>query len=540
MRSYWVIPFALLGLSGCVTETHSVTKNSPVVNSEMNNQEAARTRISLALEYLKAGNNTQAKFNLERAAKFAPELPEAHYTLAYYFEQVKEYQQAKEAYKTALKLVPNDPNTLNNYGTFLCRIGEYDEATTQLLKAIDTRGYLRVSQSYENLALCAVKQDKFELALDYLNSAVQHDGQSQSALIALAGLYYAKSDLHQALRVLERYTENGFISSRSLFLEYLLHQEMGHLEQSEKIATTLVQTYPQSYQAQAIIKEEYNNSEFDVLREQYRKAKVAEITEQSPTLYNAQPKIKITRKKAPKRESSNDFEVAQSVIVTSSSNNVDSSSPVSLRASLQTNSAVEVQPQLSQPANKTGAPVVEEKNQATTKATETPSNQVRVVSFGEQKTVQPVQGQVQFYQPDPSQVRFREIAENSAPVRTAKPSSTSAPLLNPEVDLPNVPVYTVGLGENLFSLSVKYNVKMASLLKWNKLKESDRLQIGQQVYLNNPLTTHIIQDGDSLYNIATDYRLQIGDLMRWNKLTPDVELAAGHSLLIVDPSSYTL
>jgi len=540
MRSYWVIPFALLGLSGCVTETHSVTKNSPVVNSEMNNQEAARTRISLALEYLKAGNNTQAKFNLERAAKFAPDLPEAHYTLAYYFEQVKEYQQAKEAYKTALKLVPNDPNTLNNYGTFLCRIGEYDEATTQLLKAIDTRGYLRVSQSYENLALCAVKQDKFELALDYLNSAVQHDGQSQSALIALAGLYYAKSDLHQALRVLERYAENGFISSRSLFLEYLLHQEMGHLEQSEKIATTLVQTYPQSYQAQAIIKEEYNNSEFDVLREQYRKAKVAEITEQSPTLYNAQPKIKITRKKAPKRESSNNIEAAQSVIVTSSSNNVDSSAPVSLRASLQTNSTVEVQPQLSQPANTTGAPVVEEKNQATTQATETPSNQVRVVSFGEKAAAQPAQGQVQFYQPDPSQVRFREIAENNAPVLTAKPSSTDAPLLNPEVNLPNVPVHTVGLGENLFSLSVKYDVKMASLLKWNKLKESDRLQIGQQVYLNNPLTTHIIQDGDSLYNIATDYQLQIGDLMRWNKLTPDVELAAGHSLLIVDPSSYTL
>ena len=114
MRSYWVIPFALLGLSGCVTETHSVTKNSPVVNSEMNNLEAARTRISLALEYLKAGNNTQAKFNLERAAKFAPKLPEVHYTLAYYFEQVKEFQQAKASYQTALKLVPNDPNMLNN------------------------------------------------------------------------------------------------------------------------------------------------------------------------------------------------------------------------------------------------------------------------------------------------------------------------------------------------------------------------------------------------------------------------------------------
>ena len=539
MRSYWVIPFALFGLNGCVTETHSVTKNSPVVNSEMNNLEAAKTRISLALEYLKAGNNTQAKFNLERAAKFAPKLPEVHYTLAYYFEQVKEFQKAKASYQTALKLVPNDPNTLNNYGTFLCRIGEYDEATTQLLKAIDTRGYLRVSQSYENLALCAVKQDKFELALDYLNSAVQHDGQSQSALISLAGLYYARSDLHQALRVLERYTENGFISSRSLFLEYLLHQEMGHLEQSQKIATILVQTYPQSYQAQAIIKEEYNNSEFEVLREQYRKAKVAEITAQSPTVYNAQPKIKITRKKAPKRVSNHNREAEKPNTIARSSR-VTASEAVSLRGGLQTPSEIEVQPQSNQSASTKSAPEAEDKSQATNQVTETPNNQVRVVSFGEKTSVQAAQGQVQFYQPDPSQVRFREIAENSEPVRTTKLTSVGAPLLNPEVNLPSVPVHTVGLGENLFSLSVKYDVKIASLLRWNKLKESDRLQIGQQVYLNNPLTTHIIRDGDSLYNIATDYQLQIGDLMRWNKLTPDVELAAGHSLLIVDPSSYNL
>ena len=186
----------------------------------------------------------------------------------------------------------------------------------------------------------------------------------------------------KALRVLERYTENGFISSRSLFLEYLLHQEMGHLEQSQKIATTLVQTYPQSYQAQAIIKEEYNNSEFDVLREQYRKAKVAEIIEQSPTVYNAQPKIKITRKKAPKRENNNSEVVQPTSVISTNS----ASEAVSLRGGLQTPSVVEPQSQSNQPTSTTAyAPVAEEKTQATTQLTETPNNQVRVVSFGESK-----------------------------------------------------------------------------------------------------------------------------------------------------------
>ena len=541
MRPYWIIPFALLGLNGCVTETHRVTKNSPVASSsKVNNIEAAKTRITLALEYLKAGNNTQAKFNLERAAQFAPKLPEAHYTLAYFYEQVKEFEKAKNAYKTALTLVPNDPNTLNNYGTFLCRIGEYDEATDQLLKAIDIPGYLRVSQSYENLALCAVKQDKFELALEYLNSATQHDSRNKTALISLSALYYAKSDLHQALRVLERYSNSGFISSRSLFLEYLLHQEMGHLEKSQKIASTIIQAYPNSYQAQAIIKEEYNKSEFEDLREQYRKAKLAQITEHSSALYVAQPKIKITRKKARNRSASDEKEsISPDIVLTSSQDDVsvDDSESVSLRNNFanptglvndqvvtSTESAVS---QNSMPKETS----LEFNNQAA---------QVRVVSFGEQPINAKDESKVQFYQPNPSQVRFREVSDNSVISDTVTQSMSGAVLLNPEVSLPNVRTHIVNLGENLFSLSVKYNIKMAKLLKWNKLKESDRLQAGHKVYLNNPNLTHTIQTGDSLYTIATDYQLQMNDLMRWNKLTPDVELTSGRSLLIVDPSNYTL
>ena len=51
---------------------------------------AAKTRISLGLTYLKNGNYSQAKFNLDKALQFAPRLADAHYSIAYYYQVVGE------------------------------------------------------------------------------------------------------------------------------------------------------------------------------------------------------------------------------------------------------------------------------------------------------------------------------------------------------------------------------------------------------------------------------------------------------------------
>ena len=46
----------------------------------------------------------------------------------------------------------------------LCSIEEDDRATDQCLKAIDIPSYIRVAESYENLALCAIEFNDFENA----------------------------------------------------------------------------------------------------------------------------------------------------------------------------------------------------------------------------------------------------------------------------------------------------------------------------------------------------------------------------------------
>jgi type IV pilus assembly protein PilF len=508
MRSWLSVLVGVSLLAGCVTQTSSVTRNKPNVRSEVNNQDAAKTRITLALQYLRAGNNSQAKFNLEKALQLAPDLPQGHYSMAYYYEQVGEAQRADKAYQKALNLEPNNPNTLNNYGAFLCRIGRYEVASEQFFKAIDVPSYLRVSSSYENLALCAIKQDNFSQAQDYLNSAIAHDGRSQSALISLAALFYAKSDLHQALGVLKNYADKGFISARSLLLEHLLHASMGHLQKAQELADLLIQTYPDSYQAQVLIANTLEKSEFVRLKEQYRVAQLKRITQKSPAHMSMQPQIKIKRKTP--SEMTQPSRLDKRV----------SSASVSLKP----------QPQFTADSDKETNIV---QQQASTVSQEKPIETALTSNSS---------GQVRFYEPDPSEVRFKP---NSGvlvqqPQVQRNVSLHSLPLLNEDVRTPKVPYHVLEFGENLFSLSVKYDIKLAKLLQWNNLKESDKVVAGQKIYLNNPAITHAIQAGDTLLKIATQHGLLIDDLMRWNKLTPDVALQEGHGILIVDPDSYVL
>lgn len=597
MRSLLALTISALALSGCVTENSYNGSDKPVVENKINNIGAARTRIALALQYLNTGNNSQAKYNLERAAEFAPNLPEVHYSLAYYYQQVGENTLADKAYQKALAIKPDDPNTLNNYGVFLCGINEYDRATDQFLKAIEIPSYIRVAESYENLALCAIEFNDFDNAESYFKQAMNHSSQRTSTLISLAALFYAKSDLHKANELLKRYDDTGKVSSRALMLNYLIKNRMGKIEDAEKIATTISQTYPTSNEAYVIREQKVRLSEFEILREKYRKAKLDELQETSNGgQISVKPKIKITRKKhiardnstslvtndnkrislAPQTQMDNASSVIASTVnpinkgntytsappasisekettptVTSSSTKTDTSA-IMLALTTGHNSANTMQ--------KTVAATQVPKSQKQAEKTLTkPNDSIKIISFGAPKDANfnsqqtppvikaPIEqndSDVVFYTATKDTNVFAESSRqnnNDIQFKSYEASEhIEPPMLNPKVPTLSIPFHVIQFGENLFSISVRYNVKLQKLLQWNGLKESDRVMNGSKIYLNDPNVYYEIKAGDTLYEIATQRRVLIDQLMRWNKLSPDIALTPGHRLLLVDPDSYTL
>lgn len=295
----------LLGLTGCVTQTYENDKNTPVIQNESSNNEIAMTRISLGLGYLKMGNTTQAKLNLEKAKRSAPKLVQVHTAFAHYYDTVGEPQLATQAYEKALSINGDDPDTLNNYGVFLCKQEKYALAEQKMLKAIAVPTYLLVAKSYENLALCQLDADAFDKAEHYLKKSIQHSPSNASAILHMMRLQYAKGEYIKAEQYLKRYEKaTRRFMPEALALAYKTYQKQNNVTVAKNYASMLVKMFPHSFQAKQFLLNGLAHTEADALAEKYQlltkallpKKKKKRIVKLSPKGYRAGTSSKKTQK----------------------------------------------------------------------------------------------------------------------------------------------------------------------------------------------------------------------------------------------------
>jgi len=217
------------------------------------------------------GNTIQAKLNLEKAKRFAPNLVQVHTAFAHYYDTVSEAELAIKAYKKALSLNPKDADTLNNFGVFLCKQERYDEAEQYILKAITVPSYILVAKSYENIALCQLKAKSFVKAELYLNKAIEHNPLSGSSLLHMVQLQYAKSNFDNAENFLKRYEKaTRRISPKALALAFKLYLKQQNKVIAKNYAGMLVKMFPNSFEAQQYILNELVEVEADRLAKDYQ------------------------------------------------------------------------------------------------------------------------------------------------------------------------------------------------------------------------------------------------------------------------------
>lgn len=288
--------FAILPIliSGCITQNYENDK-TPVVQNQSNRNDMAATRISLGLGYLKMGNMSQAKQNLEKAKNFAPDMVQVYTAFAHYFETVGEDKQTVESYEKALSIKSDDADTLNNYGVYLCRKDQTEEAEKQFLKAIAVPSYILVAKSYENLASCFLQKDDFTKAEIYLNKAISHSPSSSSTLFQMVQLQYAMGDYNQAKLFEQRFSKvTRRFSPQSLALSYKVHYKLGQRAIAKNYGAMLVKMYPQSWESQQYLLNELELIEADRLATRYQES------QQVNTLSDSKKRIV---KLSPKKES---------------------------------------------------------------------------------------------------------------------------------------------------------------------------------------------------------------------------------------------
>ncbi|NQY88335.1 MAG: type IV pilus biogenesis/stability protein PilW [Colwellia sp.] len=306
-----IVAVLSVAMSGCVTQefTHNKT---PVVKNQANRNDMAATRISLGLGYLKISNMAQAKQNLEKAKKFAPDMVQVYTAFAHYYETVGENELTIKSFEKALSLKSDDADTLNNYGVYLCRQDQIAAAEKQFLKAIAVPSYILVAKSYDNLSACFLQKDNFVKAELYLHKAIMHSPSSSSILFQMVRLQYAMGEFSQAKTFEQRFEKvTRRFTPQSLALAYKVYWKLGQRRTAKNYGTMLVKMYPQSWEAQQYLLNELELIEADNLAKRYKLTQLSETPTKSKKRV-----VKLSPKKALPSKAVNNSRLVESNVST--------------------------------------------------------------------------------------------------------------------------------------------------------------------------------------------------------------------------------
>lgn len=230
---------AVLALSGCVS-----SNQTSINGGNFDREEAARTRMSLGLTYLQNNNYTQAKKNLDKALEFNPRSADVQYAMAYYYQLVGDTQRAEDFYKGAIDLAPDNGDISNSFGAFKCQNGQYEQAKAYFFEAINNRLYANAAQTYENLALCAQSQGKFEDAIGYFKEALKHQPARGKTLFLLTESYIISEQWDAAKATLTKYEKVARVTPDSLWLAHEIALGQKDIETAKSYGEMLVSMYP--------------------------------------------------------------------------------------------------------------------------------------------------------------------------------------------------------------------------------------------------------------------------------------------------------
>lgn len=258
MRRTFLFSLAAIAmLSGCVTETTIIGKNSVKQENAIDVAAATKSRIELGMGYLNKGEMSSAKYNFEKAIDLSPDNADAYLAMAYYYQRVGDMNSAQNTYKKLLSSHSNNPDVLNNYGTFLCRQRDYQEADALFMKAVAQPKYLRMDDTYENAGICASAAKDYVKAKQYYRKALGYNPNKIRLYLDLAAIALKTNTPLEADGLLSEFRKKTDDTAQSLWLSILAAQAQGRLAEMHVFGQTLVQRFPSSVQAKR-----YQNNDY--------------------------------------------------------------------------------------------------------------------------------------------------------------------------------------------------------------------------------------------------------------------------------------
>ena len=248
-----LVILTVLALIGCATTPEPTSTRtgmdrvSPVRGAEIN------TRLGIG--YLERGEYQTALEKLQIALNHDPDHVPAHLGAALIYEQINDSSRAGQHYRRAVRLAPNDGGTLNSYGVYLCRQGEYRLAEQQFMAAVRDPFYDTPQVAWANAGTCARRNGELETANQHLRRAVEIDPQYPDPLYHLAETYYQQGEAFRARAFLQRFEAVADPEPGALLLGYRIESKLDNHSDANQYASRLEREFPDSSQTRELRRE---------------------------------------------------------------------------------------------------------------------------------------------------------------------------------------------------------------------------------------------------------------------------------------------
>jgi type IV pilus assembly protein PilF len=214
--------------------------------------ESAKAHTELAFGYFQRGQMAVALDEVNIALKSKPDYYQAYNVLGLISMDLSENTKAEDAFRRALAIAPNDSDTLNNYGWFLCQTKREREAIPQFMAALKNPLYATPSKPYLNAGVCAEQMGDSAGAEDYYRKAFSLDPGSPGAMMHLGDLYYKRNEMDKARFYVDRLNKNFDPSAVSLWLALRIERKSGDRVAESSYAAQLRRRFPDSPEYQKL------------------------------------------------------------------------------------------------------------------------------------------------------------------------------------------------------------------------------------------------------------------------------------------------
>jgi type IV pilus assembly protein PilF len=244
-----ILLIALSFLAGCAAN-NSVKRSGSTADSRALASAQAHTNLGAA--YLQKNKLEIALDEFTQATQIMPSYAMAYNGLAMVRAALGQDEEAEYNFKKSIDLDSTISATHNNYGSFLCNRGRYDESIEQFLEAVSNPLYATPNLAYANAGICAERAGDIPRAEKYLKQSLLIQPLTHSAAFKLAEIQFKRGDVVEAKKTLQ----NALVASPSaevLWLGVKIARELKNRNDEASYSLELRRRYPNAKETKLLL-----------------------------------------------------------------------------------------------------------------------------------------------------------------------------------------------------------------------------------------------------------------------------------------------